>query len=86
MIVGVTAALMSRVTVRLVPHMPMSVRRPCPACATGDGVAHSVTTVPDRPVVTVTLVCDSCGHEWQVERESPPLRPTIDPSETKLAS
>ena len=52
--------------------MPMSVRRPCPACATGEGVARKVATVPDRPVVILTLVCESCQHEWQVELESPP--------------
>jgi uncharacterized Zn finger protein len=55
----------------------MSVRRPCPACGTGEGVARKVTTVPGRPFVKVTLACESCGHEWEIEHESPPLTPTI---------
>jgi len=38
-----------------------------------------VATVPERPVVILTLVCESCQHEWQVELESPPARP-INPS------
>ena len=66
--------------------MPMSVRRPCPACGTGEGCARSVTTVPNRPVVTVTLACESCGYEWQIEYDSPPMRPTIKPPNNELAS
>jgi len=53
--------------------MPLSVRRPCPACGSGEGVARKVATVPDRPVVKVTLACGSCGREWEIEYESPPL-------------
>jgi transposase-like protein len=34
------------------------------------GVTRSVATVPGRPVVILTLVCQSCGHHWTVERES----------------
>jgi len=61
--------------------MPTSVRRQCPACGTGAGVAHKVATVLGRPVVIVTLVCESCQHEWQVEVDSPPARP-INPSKS----
>ena len=64
--------------------MPKAVR--CPACGVGTGVARAVTTVRERPAVVITLVCQACGHEWHEERESPPMRPAIDPSETKLAS
>jgi C4-type Zn-finger protein len=66
--------------------MPMSIRRPCPACGTGEGAARRVTTVPDRPVVAVTLVCESCGYEWQIDYDSPPMRPTIKPSDHTRAS
>ena len=66
--------------------MAMSVRRPCPACATGEGVARKVATVPGRPLVKVTLACESCGHEWEIECESPPLRPTIKPPDNRAAS
>jgi uncharacterized Zn finger protein len=77
---------MSRVTVGLGSHMPMSVRRPCPACGIAEGVARKVATVPGRPVVNVTLACESCGYEWQIEYDSPPMRPTIKPSDNELAS
>jgi hypothetical protein len=45
-----------------------------------------VATVPGRPVVNVTLACESCGHEWEIEYESPPLTPTIKPPDNGLAS
>ena len=38
----------------------------CPNCL-AEGVARSVVTVPGRPVVLVTIVCQSCGQEWTVE-------------------
>ena len=46
------------------------------------GVARSVTTVSGRPIVLVTLRCPSCGHEWNVERESQTsINQTLDPLE-----
>ena len=66
--------------------MAMSVRRLCSACATGEGVARKVATVPGRPVVKVTLACESCGHEWEIENDSPPMRPVIKPPDNKPAS
>jgi hypothetical protein len=32
-----------------------------------------------KPGVTVTLVCESCGHEWHVQHESDPLSPPLKP-------
>jgi len=43
----------------------------CPKCATGTGLPRTVETVPDRcDIVVVTLVCASCGHQWQVESKT----------------
>jgi hypothetical protein len=39
----------------------------CRSCL-AKGVTRSVATVPGRPVVILTLVCQSCGHHWTVER------------------
>jgi len=53
--------------------MPMSVRRQCPQCSQGIGVARSATVLPDRPsVFVITLACQLCLHEWHVEYELPP--------------
>jgi transcription elongation factor Elf1 len=62
--------------------MPMSLRRQCPKCTDGVGVAKSVQTVAERPVVIVTLACESCHHEWQVEQDSKPIRQTVFDRET----
>jgi hypothetical protein len=86
MIVGCHNCTDDGVTVGLVPPMPMSVRRQCPACGTGLGVAHKVATMPGRPVVIVSLACQSCGHEWEIEHESPPLTPNIKPPDNSLES
>jgi len=61
------------------PIMPMSVRRECPACIRSIGLARKAAVVHGKPGVTVTLVCEACGHEWDVQHDSPPLRPTIEP-------
>ena len=78
--VGIDRVLRSR------SPMPMSVRRQCPQCTVGIGIARSATVLPDRPtVVVVTLACQSCGHEWKVKHELPPVDPTSNPPE-KLES
>jgi hypothetical protein len=65
--------------------MPMSVRRECPECG-GTGLARKATVVAGQPGVIVTLECEECGHKWDVLHDSPPLRPTTDPPDKKLAS
>lgn len=41
----------------------------CPECVTGAGLARAVATVVDRRnTLIITLVCASCGHQWNVER------------------
>jgi hypothetical protein len=52
-----------------------SIQRECPECADGVCRAQSVTGVPDRPLVIVTLVCGACQYEWRIAIDSPPLRP-----------
>jgi hypothetical protein len=64
----------------------MSARGECPACVSGIGFARKATVAAGKPFVTVTLVCDSCGHEWDVAFDSKPLRPNLDPQEKKAAS
>ena len=34
-----------------------------------EGVAQRVVTVLGRPIVLVTLRCQSCGHQWRIEHE-----------------
>jgi hypothetical protein len=48
----------------------MSVRRQCPACGVGVGVARSVSSIPGQPFAIVTLVCQPCQHEWRVKIDS----------------
>jgi len=57
--------------------MPMSIRRECPECAVGIGIARRALIVPGRKGYVVTLACQSCGHEWEVEAESTPAPPAI---------
>ena len=46
----------------------------CPHCQTGLGRAQVVCTIPRRHhAIVVTMVCGSCGREWQIEREDPLL-------------
>jgi hypothetical protein len=60
--------------------MPMSVRRQCPECTHGIGVARTAIVLPDRPsVFVVTLVCQSCHHEWPVDYEPPRVDPAGTP-------
>jgi hypothetical protein len=42
----------------------------CPACHEGAGVPRRVSTVPGHKRVIVGIVCGSCGHEWNIEKES----------------
>jgi hypothetical protein len=52
--------------------MPFSLRRQCPECAHGIGVARTAVVLQDRPsVFMVTLACQTCLHEWYVEYEVP---------------
>ena len=68
--------------------MSMSVRRECPVCVGGIGVARRAAIVAGTPGVTVTLVCESCGHEWEVHHESEPLSSQLKlpPDDKKAAS
>jgi hypothetical protein len=59
--------------------MSMSVRRECPVCVGGIGVARRAAIVAGKPGVTVTLVCEACGHEWEVQHESEPLSSPLKP-------
>jgi hypothetical protein len=56
----------------------MSMRRQCPNCKTGVGHARKAEVKAGKIGVIITLVCAACGHEWEVDYESPPSRP-IDP-------
>ena len=43
-------------------------KRRCPKCTTGVGVAFSVRTLPDRPgILKIGLRCEACAHKWTVE-------------------
>ena len=56
----------------------MTLDRKCPACRNDLGLARQVSTVPGRKdIVVVAMVCESCAHEWNTERESHdhPLEP-----------
>jgi hypothetical protein len=60
--------------------VPPAVPRECPQCHVGVGVVHAVQTVPDRSIVFITMTCQSCQHEWQIERSSP----TVEAGNTPL--
>jgi len=45
----------------------------------GIGAARRAAIVAGTPGVTVTLVCEACGHEWEVHRESEPLSSPLKP-------
>jgi hypothetical protein len=64
--------------------MPLSVRRECPVCVNGTGLARRAVVVPEKPGVAVTMACQSCGHEWTIQHDPPP--PFTPPDENSLAS
>jgi hypothetical protein len=71
---------------RFAIFMPMSVRCECPVCVGGIGVARRARIVAEKPGVTVTLVCEACGHEWGVQHESEPHSPPVKPPDDKKAA
>jgi len=44
---------------------------PCPSCEAMTGTPYRVQT--DAPILTLTLRCDDCGHEWEISAPAPPL-------------
>ena len=59
--------------------MAISVRRECPVCVGGIGVARRAAIVAGKAGVTVTLVCEACGHAWEIQHEAEPLSPPLEP-------
>ena len=65
-----------RGTVMLPFQEPMKdpLKRLCPACQQGVGLAIAVSTLADRSdTVSVRLTCQSCRHEWSVDHKDPLL-------------
>ena len=54
----------------------------------GIGAARRAVIEAGKAGVTVTLVCEACGHEWEVHHGSEPLSPplTPPPDDKKAAS
>ena len=46
----------------------------CPRCEAAAGQPCSVLADSSSEVL-VTVRCGTCGHEWKLERETPPLSP-----------
>jgi hypothetical protein len=66
--------------VRLMQPCAVMTSPVCPLCKKGVGLPREITTSEDGRAIaiTVTRICDSCGHEWKVEGErprSPDLKP-----------
>jgi hypothetical protein len=60
--------IVSGLTAELAPLMPRLDTR-CPKCLVGVGVPTTVETVPGHMYkVVVTVTCNSCGHQWRIER------------------
>lgn len=55
------------------PNMSQSaLDRQCPQCKAGVGLPRAVSTIPGRQwVMNVKMVCETCHHEWTVEKRDP---------------
>lgn len=57
-------------------HPPGEFPCACPQCQSVTGFPFSARTDANPERVCIELRCRHCGHEWMIERTSPPLIPS----------